>query len=78
MTIQISVRLPAALVQRLDEAVDEGVAETRADVVARALEREFRRLAAERDVDLLSEPTDPAEQAPDAALTPIPRRAWVG
>ncbi|MDO4716468.1 MAG: antitoxin [Propionibacteriaceae bacterium] len=78
MTIQISVRLPAALVQRLDEAVDEGVAETRADVVARALEREFRRLAAERDVELLSEPTDPAEQAPESALTPVPRRAWVG
>lgn len=74
MTIQISVRLPAALVQRLDEAVDEGVAETRADVVARALEREFRLLAAERDVELLAEPAEPADGAP----TPIPRRAWVG
>lgn len=73
MSIQISVRLPAALVQRLDEVVDDGIGTTRADVVIRALEREFRRLAAERDVELLADDTAEVVELSESR----PRRAWV-
>ncbi|PID98420.1 MAG: antitoxin, partial [Actinomycetales bacterium] len=49
----ISVRISPGLVQRLDEVVDAGVAATRAELISRALEREFRRISAERDAELL-------------------------
>lgn len=50
---QIAVRLPDELVSFLDEAVDEGSASSRAEMIIRALERERRRIIAERDIALL-------------------------
>ncbi len=49
MTTQIAVRLPDDVVAYLDEQVSSGAASSRAAVVARALEHERRREAAERD-----------------------------
>lgn len=49
MSTQIAVRLPDDLVAFLDEQVTSGAASSRAAVVARALDRERRREAAERD-----------------------------
>jgi Arc/MetJ-type ribon-helix-helix transcriptional regulator len=49
MSTQIAVRLPDALVSYLDGLVASGAATSRAAVVVRALERELRRQAAERD-----------------------------
>lgn len=54
MTIQIAVRLSDDAVERLDELVAEGAAPSRASVIERALAREFRRLAAERDAAILA------------------------
>lgn len=53
MSTQIAVRLPDEMVAFLDRSVSEGRAPSRAALVARALEREMRRLAAERDVEIL-------------------------
>lgn len=74
MTISVSVRLPAGLVQRLDEVVDSGSDASRAAVIARALEREFRRLAAVADVDMLLE-VGAAAETDRADDEPRPRRA---
>ena len=52
MSIQIAVRLPDDLVAYIDEQVAGGTAESRAAFVTRALERERRRLAAERDAEI--------------------------
>ena len=49
MSIQIAVRLPDDIVAFVDEQVMSGAAPSRAAVVARALERERRRDAADRD-----------------------------
>ncbi|HEX6870003.1 MAG TPA: hypothetical protein VF163_02805 [Micromonosporaceae bacterium] len=49
MTVQIAVRLPDDIVAFVDEQVSSGAAPSRAAVVARALEHERRRDAAERD-----------------------------
>jgi Arc/MetJ-type ribon-helix-helix transcriptional regulator len=49
MSIQIAVRLPDDIVAFVDEQVSSGAASSRAAVVARALERDRRRAAAERD-----------------------------
>jgi Arc/MetJ-type ribon-helix-helix transcriptional regulator len=54
MSKQIAVRLPDELVQFVDEVVDSGGQPSRAAVVARALERERRRLIAERDAEILA------------------------
>lgn len=53
MTTQIAVRLPDEMVAFLDAAVAEGQVASRATLVARALEREMRRMAAERDAEVL-------------------------
>jgi Arc/MetJ-type ribon-helix-helix transcriptional regulator len=53
MTTQIAVRLPDPVVEFLDREVSAGRASSRAAVVASALEREMRRLLAERDVEIL-------------------------
>lgn len=53
MSKQITVRLPEAAVEYLDGVVAAG-APSRASVVTRALEREMRRSAAERDVAILA------------------------
>ncbi len=53
VTIQIAVRLPDAMVHFLDRTVASGKAPSRAAVVTAALEREMRRDAAHRDVEIL-------------------------
>lgn len=55
MTTQIAVRLPDKLVSWVDSQVSDGAAPSRAAVVAHALEREFRRAAAESDAQILRE-----------------------
>ncbi|WP_417563988.1 hypothetical protein [Microbacterium sp.] len=54
MSTQIAVRLPERVVEFLDREVADGRAPSRAAVVSSALEREMRRLAAERDVATLA------------------------
>lgn len=53
MSKQIAVRLPDALVEFVDEVVGSGRERSRAAVVSRALERERRRVIAERDAAIL-------------------------
>ena len=53
MSTQIAVRLPDELVEFLDELVRSGSVASRAAAVTRALERERRRLTAERDAAIL-------------------------
>jgi antitoxin MazE3 len=55
VSIQIAVRLPDSMVEYLDQLVAEGQATSRASVVERALNREFRRLIAARDAAILAE-----------------------
>jgi Arc/MetJ-type ribon-helix-helix transcriptional regulator len=60
MSIQIAVRLPDDVVKFIDELVAHGEATSRAQVVSRALDRERRRRAAERDAAIYAaEPPDP-------------------
>lgn len=54
MSKQIAVRLPDELVEFVDGAVATGAARSRASFVIRALERERRRAAAERDAEILA------------------------
>jgi Arc/MetJ-type ribon-helix-helix transcriptional regulator len=54
MSKQIAVRLSEELVQFVDQVVDSGKERSRAAVVTRALERERRRAAAERDAEILA------------------------
>jgi Arc/MetJ-type ribon-helix-helix transcriptional regulator len=53
MSTQIAVRLPDEMVAFLDRTVASGKAPSRAAIVASAVEREMRRLAAENDVRIL-------------------------
>jgi Arc/MetJ-type ribon-helix-helix transcriptional regulator len=53
MTMQIAVRLPDEIVEFVDAQVSSGAAKSRADFIWRAIEREQRRLAAERDLQVL-------------------------
>lgn len=53
MSTQIAVRLPDEMVAFLDRSVASGKAASRAALVASALEREMRRLAAEEDAQIL-------------------------
>jgi len=53
MSTQIAVRLPDEMVAFLDRAVATGRAPSRAALVASAVEREMRRLAAEQDAQIL-------------------------
>src|SRR4051794_23372274 len=55
MTKQIAVRLPDELVAFVDTIVASGSEPSRAAVVARALERERRRLTAIRDAETLAQ-----------------------
>ncbi len=67
MTRQIAVRLP-------DELVDRGDANSRATVVARALERQRRHEIAARDAEILVRAggdTDLDDLAEHAARTPM-------
>ncbi|GAA4487519.1 hypothetical protein [Microbacterium panaciterrae] len=53
MSTQIAVRLPDPVVAFLDREVAAGRVSSRAELVASALEREMRRMLAERDVEIL-------------------------
>lgn len=55
MSTQIAVRLPDEMVAFLDRTVATGKAPSRAALVAAAVEREMRRLAAEDDARVLRE-----------------------
>lgn len=54
MSKQIAVRLPDDLVEFVDDIVQGGQQPSRAAVVARALERERRRVIAARDAAILA------------------------
>ena len=54
MTKQIAVRLPEELVEFVDTLVAEGMASSRAVVIARALTHEQRRIRIAKDVAILS------------------------
>ncbi len=68
MSKQIAVRLPDELVEFVDSAVASG-ARSRAAVVTRALERERRRVVAEKDAEIL------ARSGPDPELAGLAERA---
>ena len=53
MSTQIAVRLPDEMVAFLDRTVATGRSPSRAALVASAVEREMRRLAAEQDAEIL-------------------------
>ena len=53
MAKQLAVRLPEIMVDFLGRAVSEGIAPSRAALVSTALEREMRRLARERNAQIL-------------------------
>jgi antitoxin MazE3 len=55
MSKQIAVRLPDDIVEFVDRLVADGHANSRAVVVARALDRERRRQTAARDAAILAE-----------------------
>ncbi len=61
MSRQITVRLPEEQVEFIDAVVASGDAVSRADVVARALERERRRAVALRDVAILTGSQDDSD-----------------
>jgi antitoxin MazE3 len=54
MSKQIAIRLPDELVAFVDHVVNSGAERSRATVVARALERERRRLIAAHDAEILA------------------------
>jgi Arc/MetJ-type ribon-helix-helix transcriptional regulator len=55
MSKQITVRLPNEIVEFIDRLVEKGEASSRADVVARAVDRERRRNVAARDAAILAQ-----------------------
>ena len=55
VSTQIAIRLPDDVVEFLDRLVAEKKAASRAEVVARALERERRREMAARDAAIMAE-----------------------
>jgi Arc/MetJ-type ribon-helix-helix transcriptional regulator len=69
MSKQIAVRLSDDLVDFVDEIVGTGGEPSRAAVVARALERERRRVIASRDAEIL------AQRGPDPELTRLAEHA---
>jgi Arc/MetJ-type ribon-helix-helix transcriptional regulator len=69
MSKQIAVRLADDLVEFVDEIVGAGRERSRAAVVTRALERERRRVSAERDAEILT------RSGPDADLGALARHA---
>jgi Arc/MetJ-type ribon-helix-helix transcriptional regulator len=69
MSKQIAVRLPNDLVDFVDEVVDSGTERSRATFVAKALQRERRRLTAARDAEIL------ASAGPDPELHKLAKYA---
>lgn len=75
MSKQLTVRLADDLVEFIDHRVEGGVAPSRAAVIADAVERERRRLLAERDAAILAasgSDDDLDELAWYAAGVPLP------
>jgi Arc/MetJ-type ribon-helix-helix transcriptional regulator len=54
MSKQIAIRLPDELVDFVDDIIESGAERSRATFVARALERERRRVVAARDAEILA------------------------
>lgn len=75
MSKQIAVRLPDDVAYFVDQVIAEGRASSRAELVIRLLERERRRLIAERDILLLQASADEPDEldglAEFAADTPM-------
>lgn len=74
MSTQIAVRLPEDMVAFIDDLVRRGEAASRAAAVSRALDRERRRLIAERDAQILAGTADDKDMddlAAYAASTPL-------
>ena len=69
MSRQIAVRLPDELVEFVDGVVESGAGRSRAAVVTQALERERRRVVAERDAEIL------ARTGPDLELAGLAEHA---
>ncbi len=69
MSRQIAVRLPDELVTFIDQLIEQGMASSRASVVAAAVERERRRHVAARDAKIL------AGADPDSDLDDLARYA---
>jgi Arc/MetJ-type ribon-helix-helix transcriptional regulator len=69
MSTQIAVRLPDDLVAFVDGQVQAGEVPSRAAFVARALERERRRLTAERDAAIYAAASSRAEGDLDELAT---------
>jgi Arc/MetJ-type ribon-helix-helix transcriptional regulator len=69
MSKQIAVRLDDELVEFIDQIVVSGRQPSRAAVVARALERERRRIVAARDAEIL------AASGPDPELAGLAEHA---
>lgn len=55
MSMQIAVRLPDKMVEQLDQVVASGRSPSRTALVTSALEREIRRLIAEKDAARIRE-----------------------
>jgi Arc/MetJ-type ribon-helix-helix transcriptional regulator len=71
MSIQIAVRLADDMVAFIDDVVAHGEANSRAQVVSRALERERRRRGAERDAAIYA--AEQPDQDMDALATYVSR-----
>jgi Arc/MetJ-type ribon-helix-helix transcriptional regulator len=60
VTTQIAVRLPDRLVEFLDDMVERGEAQSRAEIVKKALMKYERQVLAERDAEVYrTTPDDP-------------------
>jgi Arc/MetJ-type ribon-helix-helix transcriptional regulator len=75
VSVQLTVRIPDDLAGFVDQDVADGRATSRADAIAKALAREKRRRAAERDAELLvaqrTKRNDLDGLAEHAATTPL-------
>jgi Arc/MetJ-type ribon-helix-helix transcriptional regulator len=75
VSTQIAVRLPDELVEFLDAEVSAAHAASRAALVARALERERRRVTASREIEILAarknQPDDLDDLARYASRLPL-------
>jgi len=74
VSTQIAVRLPDDVVAFIDDLVSRGEATSRAQVVFRALQREQRRLGAERDAEIYAAERDDRDMdalAAYASRTPL-------
>jgi hypothetical protein len=53
MTVQVATRFPDGIAAGIDDAVRHGWASTRSALIVQAVERELRRVAAQRDAAIL-------------------------